>query len=150
MADIRPPIVKKYITFGADRKAQMADYSLVVVGDVFTDKEKIRQRLKRNFIGLLSEKFRVPVIGSEELKSQYLFGARQLVSLVVSLGITLLVYLAVFNNQERILNFVSAGRFSKGSLSQVMAAAAVALFVPLVAFAVGSFYKNVLKLIKLE
>lgn len=130
--------------------AQMADYSLVVVGDVFTDRQRISQRLKRNFIGLLSEKFRVPVIGSEELKSQYLFGSRQLVVLIFSLAISLFIYLAVFSHQERILNFISAGHFSKGSLSRVMAAVAVALLVPLVAFSVGSFYKNILKLIKLE
>lgn len=129
---------------------QNPDYSLVVVGEVFSDKKNISQRLKRSFIGLLSEKFHVPVIGSEELKSQYLFGWRQLMSSIVSLVFTILLYVVVFSNQGKIMDFISAGQLSKGSGSQVMAAVAIALAVPVIAFSVGSFYKNFLKMIKLE
>lgn len=129
---------------------QKPDYSLIVVGDVFSDRKKIHQRLKRGFIGLLSEKFHVPVIGSEELKSQYLFGWKQLMSSIFSLVFTVLLYVIIFSNQEKILNFISAGHSSKGSGSQIMAAVAIALLVPVIAFSVGSFYKNFLKMIKLE
>ena len=72
--------------------AGKASYSLVVVGDVFTSKGGARQRLKRDLVTLLSEKFRVPVIGTEELKARYLFGPKQLLGLFVYAGICLLIY----------------------------------------------------------
>jgi hypothetical protein len=126
------------------------DYSLIVVGDVFSEKEKARVRMKRNAIALLSERFRVPVLASEELKSQYLFGPKQAMSLISTLGIAALIYFLVLNYQDQILRFLSVGHFSDENLSQLMAAVVVALVVPFVAFSVGTFYKNVLKLIKLE
>jgi hypothetical protein len=130
--------------------APATDYSLIVVGDVFSEKERTGQRLKRNVIALLSERFRVPVLGSEELKSQYLFGAKQLMSLGFSLGVAVIIYLLVFSFQKEILEFLSVDPASEGAMAQVLAAIAVALLIPIVAFSVGSFYKNILKLVKLE
>ena len=127
-----------------------ADYSMIVVGDVFSDKVKTHQRLKRNLIALLADKFRIPVLGGEELKAEYLFGGKQLVSLIASLGISALVYLLVFSFQEDILQFLSAAQAEKGSLSRTVTALAVVVFVPLVALSVGSVYKNILKFIKME
>jgi hypothetical protein len=126
------------------------DYSLIVVGDVFSDKAKAGTRLKRNVVALLSDRFRVPVLGSEDLKSQYLFGRKQAVTLVSSLAITVVMYLLVFSFQEQILTFLSVGQGANGSMARVVAAMVVAVLVPAVAFSVGSFYKNILKLVKLE
>jgi len=130
--------------------APATNYSLIVVGDVFSDREKAGRRLKRNAISLLSERFRVPVLGSEDLKSQYLFGHKQLMALISSLGAAVLMYVLVFSFQEKILEFISVGRVSSGSMSKAIAAVVVALIIPVVAFSVGSFYKNILKLAKLE
>lgn len=126
------------------------EYSLIVVGDVFSDREKAAARLRRNVIAQLAERFRVPVLGSEELKSQYLFGPRQAITLVTSLAAAAVVYMLVFSFQVPVLEFLSFARAPEGSMPRIVAAVAVALLVPAVAFSVGSFYKNILKLVKLE
>jgi len=130
--------------------AGKADYSLVVVGDVYTSKGAARQHLKRDLISMLSEKVRVPVIGMEDLKARYLFGPRQLLSAFVFVGICLLIYGLVFRFQEPILTFLSTGHFSGGIAARLGAAVIVAVFVPLVALTVGGLYRNLLKLIKME
>jgi len=60
--------------------------------------------------------------------------------------VTVIIYLAVFNNQESILSFLSA----PGTGHRVLAAALITLFVPITAWVYGSFTHYVLKLIKLE
>lgn len=145
-----------YRLAGADPERLLAgitereNYSLVVVGEVFTGKGGARQRMKRDLVGLLADKFRIPVIGSEELKSRYLFGPRQLVGLLAFTGLAFVLFLLMFTFQEPILQFISAGRFSGGTGTRVLAALAVAVFIPVAAFSVGGFYKNLLKLVKLE
>ena len=133
---------------GAIRRTE--SYSLVVVGDVFSDKKLSRQRLKRDYLGLLADKFKSPVIGTEDLKSQYLFGPRQMVSLLVSLAASVLLYAVVFMNQEPIVEFLAAGQTGGGTGKRIAATLSVMIFSPIVAFVVGSFYKNLLKLIKME
>jgi cytidylate kinase len=137
----------KELTAGFSGKA---DYSLVVVGDVYASKGGARQHLKRDLISMLSEKVRVPVIGMEELKARYLFGPRQLVSLFVFAGMSLLIYGLVFRFQEPILTFVSTGHFSGGFGARLAAAVVVAVVVPFVALSVGGLFHNLLKLIKME
>ncbi|MFW5740710.1 MAG: AAA family ATPase, partial [Myxococcota bacterium] len=58
-----------------DRTAQV---SLVVIGDVFLSKsESVRKRKTRELSAYVAESLRVPVIGTEDLKAQYLFGPGQ-------------------------------------------------------------------------
>jgi len=137
----------KELTAGFSAKA---DYSLVVVGDVYTSKGGAQKHLKRDLISMLSEKVRVPVIGMEELKARYLFGPRQLINLCVFAGICLLIYGLVFKYENPILTFISTGHFSGGLAARLAAAVVVAVLVPLVAVAVGGLYHNLLKLIKME
>jgi len=124
--------------------------SLVVVGDVFTSKGGAGQRLKRDFVSVLSDRFRVPVIDAEELKARYLFGPRQVLNILVFSGLCALIYTIVFKFQEPILNFISAGYRSAGTLASLRGALLVAILVPLTALTVGGLYRNLLKLIKLE
>jgi hypothetical protein len=126
---------------------RMRNYSLVVVGDVFLDhSEMVRGRLKRDLISLLSEKVRVPVIESSLLRARYLFGPRQLAGMV-GYGIAALVlYLLVFSNEAQVLNFLTP----TGVIGKLAAAAAVGILVPLVAYNLGGFYRNLLKLIRIE
>ena len=125
-------------------------YSLIVVGDVFLSKGAASKRLKRDLMALLTDKFRVPVIGTEDLKARYLFGRKQLVSLAGSAALACLIYLVVFLCQEPILKFLSAGQTGGTLLLEAVAAIVVALFIPIVAFSVGGFYQNLLKLLKVE
>ena len=61
-------------------------------------------------------------------------------------AVAVAIYLIVFNNQDRILAFTAA----PGTGHRVLSAILITLFVPLVAWAYGSFTRYVLKLIKLE
>jgi hypothetical protein len=122
-------------------------HSLIVVGDVYLSRgAALRKRLRRELISHLADHFRVPVIGAEELKTQYLFGARQWASLAISGALIAAIYAIVFTSQDAVNGFLSA----PGTKHRVLAAAVVATFVPIVAFIVGGFYHNLLRLVKLD
>ncbi len=121
--------------------------SLVVVGEVFLGKEmSVRKRMRRDLIGFLADHLRIPVISTEDLKSQYLFGPSQWLRMALYAFTAVVIYLAVFLNQEAVLEFTSA----PGTGHRVLSAAVIALFVPVAAWVYGSFTRYVLKLIKLE
>jgi len=122
-------------------------YSLVVVGETFLGKGKAAQvRLTREFASTLREQLRVPVIQAEEMKEQFLFGSRQLTSLLVYLSLTALIYFYVFSHQEQVIRIM----LWEGTGWRVLAAAMVAVFIPLVAYFYGSAVRSVLKLIRME
>jgi cytidylate kinase len=122
-------------------------YSLVVIGNVFLSKgEATRKRMVRELQSLLTDNLKVPVVTAEDLKSQYLFGAKDLPKLIAFLIITIIFYTLVFTHQEPILNFLSAESWVR----KCLAAIAVALFVPLIAYIYGSVTSLILKLIKME
>lgn len=126
------------------------DYSLIVVGQVFESKGAAKQRLKRDLVSRLSDKFSCPVLSAEDLKSKYLFGPKQFIRLLVSLGMSALLYVGVFGFQKPILHFVSAGQTGGTVPQKVGVAVVIALFVPVVALIIGGFYHNFLKMIRLE
>ncbi len=126
------------------------NYSLVVVGEVFGNKGAAKQRLKRDLVSLLSDRFAGPVIGTEDLKARYLFGPRQVLNLLAFAVLSVMLYSLVFHFQEPILQFISTGQREEGAIPRVLAALAVAVSVPFVAVLVGGFYSNLLKLVKLE
>ena len=125
-------------------------YSLVAVGDVFSAKGAASQRIKRDMVSKLKEKFRVPVIGTEDLKAKYLFGPKQLFSMIGFAIISLLIYWIVLTFQEPILIFISKGNFGGSIYERAFAALAILISIPIVAFSIGGFYGNFLKLLKVE
>ncbi len=126
------------------------DYSLIVVGNIFASKGAAQQRLKRDAVSLLIDKFQVPVLSAEDLKSEYLFGKKQFISLMGFAILSILLYLIVFTFQEPILTFVSAGQFSGSLYKKVGSAVVIFITIPIVALIIGEFYHNLLKMIKLE
>jgi len=123
------------------------NYSLIVVGDLFLHQsDGVRKRLTRDLVSQLSEKLRVPVIESSGLKAHYLFGRKQFASMVACLLLSALLYLLVFSFQIPILKFLT----SSNVYGKLAAAAAVGILVPFVAFTLGGFYHNVLRLIRIE
>jgi cytidylate kinase len=122
-------------------------YTMVVVGDLFLSKgHAARVRLHRELKSLLSDRIKAPVVGTDELKPQFLFSKRDLFRLVGYLAVVVLIYFLAFTNQIQILRFLSA----TGWKAKVLAAVAVFLFVPIVAYIYGTFSKIFLKLIKIE
>jgi cytidylate kinase len=122
-------------------------YSLVTVGDAFLSKGKAaRVRMCRELGNTLHERLKVAVVQTEEMQKQYLFGMRQLVVMLLCFGITALAVFLLFTNQRPILDFLAR----EGTKWRILAAAIVALFVPLFAFTYGKATHHLLKLIRME
>jgi len=124
-----------------------ANVSLVVVDNLFLDKgAAVRKRLTRDLASRLSDRLRVPVIGAEELKSEYLFGTRQWLQLFAAAGVTALVFLLVFTNQDGVLSFLRA----EGTAHRIAAVVAVTVAAPVVAFLWGMAAHHLLRLARFE
>jgi hypothetical protein len=122
-------------------------YTMVVVGDVFLSKGSAAQiRMARELRSLLADNIKAPVVAPEELKTQFLFGKRDLFRLIGYLAVVVLIYFLVFTNQVQILSFLSG----EGWVAKLIAAIAVFLFVPIVAYSYGTVSRSFLKLIKIE
>jgi len=122
-------------------------YSLVVIGEVFLAKGKAaRTRLTRELASTLQERLRVSVVQAEEMEERYLFGAKQLVTMLLCVAVTALMYVAVFSNQRAVLNFLSRPEM----VWRLAASAVVILFIPTVAYFSGKAVHYMLKLIKME
>lgn len=124
-----------------------APYSLVIVGNLYQSKgEAARKRLSREMVGLLNEKLRLPVIGAEELKSQYLFGPAQWIRMLVLGAIAALMAVLVFGHQKEILELISR----EGTLHRIGVTVAILAFVPVFAYTYGNFSRMLLRLFKFE
>jgi hypothetical protein len=123
-------------------------YSLVVIGEVFLDKGKsARTRLSRELASTLQERLRgVSVVQAEEMQERFLFGARQLVTMLLCAAVTALIYLAVFTHQRAVLDFLTRPEM----MWRLTASASVVLFIPIVAYFSGKAVHYLLKLIKME
>jgi hypothetical protein len=137
-------------------------YTLVVVGETFLAKpHAARMRAMRDLRSFLGERIRAPVVTSDELGAQYLFGPRDVVRTVVLLTVTAILYFLVFTNQETVLAFLAhTGWYSEaigstalgrsGWMPKALVSAAIVLFIPLVAYSYGRVVASMMKLIKME
>lgn len=126
-------------------------YSLVVLGNLFLKKDPAaRVRFTRELQEALGSNLRVPVVTAAELKSQYLFGRRDVVRLGGFLALVVGLYLLVLSNQEPVLAFLFGSWSGGGWTTRLVVAVAVFLFVPIVAYSYGSVARSVMKLIKME
>jgi cytidylate kinase len=133
------------------RLSHNANYSLVVVGDVFHSKgEAVRKRQARELVGALGEKLRLPVIAAEELKSQYLAGARQWLNVAVFGALVGALYYLLFSFQEPVLAFLARPLAEAGLGIKLLCALAVFAFVPVAASIISAFWNNVLRLLRME
>lgn len=126
-------------------------HSLVVLGTLFLQKHAgARTRLTRELQESLADRMRVPVVTADELKKQYLFGRRDVVSLIGYLALVVVVYVLVLTHQDAVLRFSLGEWEGVGSLAKYVVAGAVFVFVPMVAFAYGRVARSFMKLIKME
>jgi cytidylate kinase len=123
-------------------------YSLVVIGEVFLDKGKsARTRLSRELTSTLQERLRgVSVVQAEDMQERFLFGAAQLVTMLLCTAVTALIYVAVFTHQRVVLDFLTRPEMAW----RITASASVVLFIPIVAYFSGKAVHYLLKLIKME
>jgi cytidylate kinase len=123
-------------------------YTLVVIGDMFLSKgHSTRTRQTRELAINIRDRLKAPVITSDELKSRFLFGKKQAVTLVGFLALLVLIYGLVFTNQEQVLDFLS------GSIHQHakwLAPVVVTIFVPFIAYIYGTVTGLALKIINVD
>jgi len=137
-------------------------YTLVVVGDVFLSKgHAARLRAVRDLRSFLGDRIRAPVVTADELGSQYLFGRRDVIRAAFFLAVTVVLFWLVLTNQEAVLAFMAQQGWYADAMAgsvlgriswvpKVLVAAALVLFIPIVAFAYGTVAGSFLKLIKME
>ena len=124
------------------------DYSLLVMGDIYIDKlENVRKRLMSEFRSFLTENIKTPVVGEEELKKELKSGVKTFVKLGAYLGIAAAIFLAVFTNQEIVVNFMAGESYKSW---RFLAIALLLLVVPVYAFTYGSAVRQVFKFFRLD
>jgi cytidylate kinase len=139
--------VRGYQTHLLESIDRSIPYTMVVVGDVFLSKGSAAQiRKARELRSFLADNMKTAVVAADELKTQFLFGKRDLFRLIGFLAVTVLIYFLVFTHQEQVLIFLSR----EGHAAKIVAAIAVFLLVPIVAYAYGTVSRSFLKLIKIE
>ncbi len=123
-------------------------YALVVIGDMFLSKgHSARTRRTRELAMNIRDRLKAPVITADELKSRFLFGPRQALTLVGFLALVVLTYGLVFTHQESLSDFLS------GSIHQHykwLASVVVFVFIPIIAYVYGTVTDLALKLINVD
>ncbi len=126
-------------------------HSMVVLGDLFLGSpHAARLRLTRELRGSITERVKVPVVTADELRTQYLFGRRDLFRLLGWVALVLLLFIVVFTNQDAVIQFLSGGEEERSRVMRLLVAAAVFAFVPIVAYSYGTVARLVMKLIRME
>lgn len=137
-------------------------YTLVVIGEIFKSSGHAAMlRATRDLRNFLGERIKAPVVTSDEIGSQYLFGKKDITKAGICLALTLFIFSLVFTNQEFILAFLSQTGWYEDALKDsfiraadwgpgLLVAAAVFILVPIVAFCYGTVASSILKLIKME
>jgi cytidylate kinase len=123
-------------------------YALVVIGDMFLSKgHSARTRRTRELALNIRDRLKAPVITADELKSRFLFGPKQALTLVGFLALVVLVYGLVFTHQGSLADFLS------GSIHQHhrwLASVVVFVFIPIIAYIYGTVTDLALKLINVD
>ncbi len=124
------------------------NYSLVIIGDVFVNKGHSAQtRRTRELAMSIRDRLKAPVITMDMLKSRFLFGPWQAVTLVVFMVIAVALYMGVFENQEQILTFLSGPIHEH---YRWLAPIVLAVFVPFVAYLYGTITELALKIVNID
>jgi len=123
-------------------------YTLVVIGDMFMSKgHSARTRQTRELALSIRDRLKAPVITADELKSQLLFGKRQAATLLGYLACIVLIYVLVFTNQKPVMDFLGGPLHEN---FKIVAAVAVTLFSPLLAYVYGTVSGLTLKIINVD
>jgi len=125
-----------------------ARYSLVVIGDIFLSKgPSARTRMARELALSIRDRLKAPVILATELEQKFMFGPRQAIKLLGFLALVVVIYTAVFQLQEPVMELMGGQIHDKWRWA---VSVGVALFVPLVAYLYGTVAGLALKLINID
>ena len=124
------------------------NYNLVVIGDVYSSRpEPVKRRLSSELRSLLSDNIKAPVVGEEELKAELKFDIKDVLRLASFLLIALILFLAVFTNQQAVITFLTGESYKSW---RILAVLGTLIFVPVFAFTFGSSTRQVLKFFRLD
>ncbi|MEW6672831.1 MAG: cytidylate kinase family protein [Thermodesulfobacteriota bacterium] len=131
-----------------ERVQGSGQYALVVVGDMFLSKgHSTRTRQTRELAMNIRDRLKAPVITADELKSRFLFGKRQAITLIGFLATMILIYGVVFLHQEEVFDFISGSVHER---FKWLSSALVAVFVPAIAYIYGTVAELALKIINID
>jgi cytidylate kinase len=123
-------------------------YSLVVVGDVFSESaEGARGRKRRELKAALSDHLGVPVVEMDELHHRLGVGPRQIMGSLFAVVVVAWTYFWVFSHQHAVLAFLN-GSATTGH--RVLAVLVLAVSVPLFAFTYGACIHTVARLLRFD
>jgi cytidylate kinase len=123
-------------------------YALVVIGDIFLSKgHSARTRRTRELVLHIRDRLKAPTITADELKSRFLFGPRQALTLVGFVALVFLLYWLVFTNQSQVMDFLSG---STHQHYKWLAAVSVFVLIPIIAYLYGTVTDLALKLINVD
>jgi cytidylate kinase len=128
--------------------AQHTNYSLVVIGNMFTSKtDSIRKRLTSELRSLLLDRLKSPVIGAEELKQELKMGFKEYFRIILYSAITLILFIGVFTNQEKVIEFLAGENYQSWRMFTILI---LLIFIPTFAYCYGNTARKILKIFKFE
>jgi cytidylate kinase len=123
-------------------------YALVVIGDLFLSKgHSARTRRTRELAMNIRDRLKAPVITADEMKSRFLFGPRQALTLIGFLAVIVVLYWLVFTHQDAVKEFLT------GPIHQHhkwLGSVAVFILIPIIAYVYGTVTGLALKLINVD
>jgi hypothetical protein len=124
------------------------EYSLIVLGDAFLSKSHETQtRLTRELAGYLQERIGIPVVTTDELRTKYLIGKKQLLKTGLCAAAVAIIYFLMFHFQEPIMEYLGATEVVS---QKIIRMAAIFVLVPVVAYLYSNVTHVVLKLMRFE
>lgn len=116
------------------------NYRLVVIGDIFLQKAaSARTRMTEELKSFLVDNTDVPVVDAAELKQSLKFGMKDYTKLAIGLALTVVIFLAVFLNQEIIVRLLGDPSYQSWRL---LVTAGIITLIPTFAFSYGSSTKR--------
>jgi cytidylate kinase len=137
-------------------------YTLVVLGDLFLEKgQSARIRATRDLRAFLGDRIGAPVVTTDELGTQYLFGKRDFITTLAFAVLTAVLFFLVLSNQEMVLAYMAnTGWYAEAVrgtflgtyrwMPKLFVSVTLILFIPIVAFSYGRVASAFMKLIKME
>ena len=123
-------------------------FSLVVIGDIFLQKDPSAQkRMKREMALDLRDRLKAPIITTEELGSDFTASTRHAVKFLGHAALVLTAIVLVLSHQSVILDFLGGEIHARLSW---LAAITVVVLVPVFAFLYGSVTQLALRLLRIE
>ena len=131
-----------------ERANSTGKYSLVVIGDMFLSKgHSARTRQTREMALNIRDRLKAPVITADELKSRFLFGKSQALTLIGYLAAVVMIYALLFTHEKPVLDFLSGPVHLQ---HKWIAPLAMVFFIPLVAYLWGAVTGLALKIINID